>query len=87
MGVWTELSAGISPDTANGDCNQNCTTSYSIGIGGDVAFVEGVGGSVGFSFNENGFEGGGISGYAPPLPGAAIGFSIGIDLCIIRTCR
>ncbi len=87
IGVGTELTTGISPDTVNGNCNQNCSTSYSIGIGGDVAFVKGIGGSIGFSFNENGFGGGGISGYVPPFPGAAIGFSIGIDLCIIRVCR
>ena len=87
MGVGTELTAGISPDTANGDCNQNCSTSYSIGIGGDVAYLEGVGVSTGFSFSESGFQGFGISGYTRRLPGIAIGFSVGIDMCIIRTCK
>ena len=52
-----------------------------------MAFVEGIGGSIGFSFSKNGFGGVSISGYLPPFPGKGIGFAVGIDICMIITCQ
>lgn len=77
----------ISPDNDNTLCDQDCEINISIGIGGDVAFNTGIGGSIGIGFYEEGFAGISLSGYLPEFPGWGIGIYLGIDLCIIRVCK
>ena len=77
-----EGTINISPENEV-TCYQDCETIVSIGIGGDVAYNKGIGGSIGVSFSRKGFSGIGLTGYLPHFPGWGIGFNIGIDICII----
>lgn len=88
IGISTEVSIGISPDDDDPDCRK-CKITGSIGIGGDVAYISGIGDSFGVSLNEEGFAGVGAT-LPPPPPlnkGWGMGFSLGIDFCIVVMCK
>jgi hypothetical protein len=71
---------GLDPFPSSSDCpNDDCSITWSIGLGGDL----GTGNSQGASA---GIGNGGISGVGALKAGAGIGFSVGVEICVTESC-
>ena len=84
LGGGTEVGGSIGPDadSKQDTCEEPCTTSWSVGVGGDLA-VGNEGGGGGITGGPSGVSAGG--GVKTPLS-LGFGFSVGIDACYTKTC-
>ena len=72
--------AGINPFPSESDCpNNDCSITWSVGAGGDL----GVGASTGYS---GGVGNGGLGATGGTRAGAGLGFSLGIEICVTKSC-
>jgi RHS repeat-associated protein len=72
--------AGINPFPSKSNCPDNdCTITWSVGAGGDI----GTGAATGYS---GGVGNSGLGATGGTRAGAGLGFSLGIEICVTKSC-